>query len=100
MKAQSLFAGSTSYGTPVEAALAIDGRWFIREYGFNGYGRGWSSWKSIGALQHPTQIKNQIECGDAPEYIQLTAEQSAQYVEFGFKTLSKINGNIRVRLPN
>ena len=100
MKAQCLFEGSTSYGAPVQAAQAINGQWFLREYRYNGFGRGWGRWNAIEAPTHPTQLKNQCEYADAPEYVELTPEESLNYVTLGFKTLRKISSTPKVRLPD
>ena len=40
------FSMDTSYGGSWELVMNTDRQWFCREYGWNGYGRGWSKWKS------------------------------------------------------
>jgi hypothetical protein len=99
-KAIALYHGSNTYGVNVEVAKDINGQWYSREYGWNGYGRGWSKWSKDRNFQHPTQLRNMVEYGDAPEYKTIPEEQRVWYVEYGFNLLRLAEeGHLRIRLP-
>ena len=72
MKAQRFLYGSDTYGRSIERAQSTSGAWFWREYGFNGYGKGWSKW--------------QEETPETPE-------------EWGFNKLTECDEPPKVRLP-
>lgn len=46
-----LFSMDTSYGGSWQLAMDSDRQWWSREYGYNGYGRGWSSWRKHDPVQ-------------------------------------------------
>ena len=45
-KAVKIYSDKDSIGRPFEIAQRDDGKWFHREYRYNGYGMGWSKWIS------------------------------------------------------
>ena len=81
-KASQVFGGNDSYGRYSEyAQREIDGKWFYREYGYNGYGMGMSKWRSYHDIQHISKyIKGDI-------------------MDYGFRPLRRGNHS-RLRLPN
>lgn len=81
-KASQVFTGTDSYGRYSEyAQRAEDGKWFAREYGFNGYGMGMGRWFSERSFQGIGRLIK----GDVMDY--------------GFKPLHRGNHS-RLRLPN
>ena len=100
-KAQVLYAGSISSGLPVEAAKRADGVWFSREYGWNGYGRGWGKWKAMDWVpEHPKRVRYGVECADAPEYVEIPEAEREDRIEWGFANLARVPGPYSIRLPN
>lgn len=78
-KADLTFSGIDSACRAIEAARRVDGQWYYRSYGYNGYGNSWSKWIALEDMQ-----KHILEDGR---------------LEWGFKTLAPLDlGNIR--LPN
>jgi hypothetical protein len=87
MKAIELYTNSTN-----EVALSMDGHWFARSYGYNGFGMGWSKWDKVEAPQYVTEIQN-VYSGE------VTHIESGLAIYWGFDRLSRRNSD-RVRLPN
>lgn len=99
-KAVALYSGTTTYGKSVEVAKDVNGQWFSREYGWNGYGRGWSRWTKDRQFEHPTTIRNRVEYGDAPEYKTIPEEKRSLYIEYGINVFRIVDdGHNRIRLP-
>lgn len=44
-KVKRAFYGNATYGQSVEVAESVNGEWFQRFYGYNGYGYAWSKWE-------------------------------------------------------
>lgn len=42
----NVFSGEDTFGRKYELAIKAD-KFFIRNYGFNGYGAGWAKWQSL-----------------------------------------------------
>lgn len=99
-KAVALYSGTNTYGKSIEVAKDANGQWFSREYGWNGYGRGWSRWTKDRQFEHPTTIRNQVEYGDAPEYKTIPEEKRSLYIEYGFNLFRIVDdGHKHIRLP-
>lgn len=96
------FSMNTSYGGKWELAMDADRKWWSREYGYNGYGRGWSSWQS-----HEYPVKVTFEIRSLVMHDGAIRRDRVAVVENGFnrdKTclLSrnlKRSGKINYRLP-
>lgn len=101
-KAISLYSGWDTYGRPVELAEREDGEWFWREYGWNGYGRGWSKWADYGKEPtFPAKLVNKTEAGSGtPEEIEIPEAERRNQVEWGWNLLRLLPGPYRVRLPD
>jgi hypothetical protein len=100
-KAISLYSGYDSVGRSIQLAEREDGKWFWREYGWNGYGQGWSKWASYGKEpEFPARIANKVEAGgDIPEWIEIPEDRRRNRVSWGWGTLGIIPGPHRLRLP-
>jgi len=99
-KANRLYSGHDSYGRTIEVAERIDGVWFWREYGWNGYGMGWAKWQALGEVPaHPAKVRNMCEYADAPEYVEIPEAERADRIEWGFNTFRIVPGPYRLRLP-
>ena len=100
-KAAALYYGESTYGKKIEVAKDVEGQWWTRKYGWNGYGNSWSKWqKAEKEYTHPTQIKVMVECYDAPEYAEIPEDERHLQIEYGFKTLGlSKEGHKHIRLP-
>lgn len=101
-KASRVFTGLNSHGIDVQVAEREDGHWFSRakEPSAYSYRPGWTVWRSLDFTpKHPTRLKNGIEAGGAPEYIDLPADQQGEYLEWGFTNLKLVSVPNRLRLP-
>lgn len=99
-KATRLYFGYDSYGRSIEVAERVDGAWFWRDYGWNGYGNAWSKWQPHETPTFPSKVKCSIECANSPEYIEIAKEDRENRIEWGFNTLKIVSGPHRLRLPN
>lgn len=99
-KAVAWYVGSDSYGRGVEKAKRTDGEWFVRFYGWNGYGQGWSRWETCETPTHPTRVLNACEYAGAPEYVDIPAEDQLLRIDHGFTCLRLVNSQNNLRLPN
>lgn len=79
-KCIELYSGSNSLGVNVEVALSESNTWYCREYGWNGFGKGWSKW---------------IELVD--DVVRLESTNS-QMIEWGFSKLKSCT-EFKRRLP-
>ena len=98
-KALRLYVGTDSRGTSIEVAERADGKWFMREYRFNGYGTGWSKWSSFEDVSFRTSCTNAYS-GEVYNY---TPEEIAEerQLQWGFNWLVKITEeSLKIRLPN
>lgn len=77
-KAIAVWTGTHTSGTHTEVAMRDDGVYFTRDYGFNGYGKGWSAWSVDREQEH-------VPAGERMPY--------------GFATLRPADP-ARLRLPN
>jgi hypothetical protein len=101
MKAVKMYSGHDSVGRLIEVAKGVDGSWFHREYGWNGYGNTWSRWAALDSEpEFPSKIMSRVECADSPEYIQIPEQERELRISWGFQTLTIVPGTPRVRLPN
>lgn len=88
-KSAMFFQGSNSYGKKVELAQSINGGWYTREYGFNGYAMGWSKWAACEVEEHTLIV-----------YADVTPMGFTRAtIECGFSKLSGFIGDAKVRLP-
>lgn len=94
-KAISLFSGMASNGAHIEVAERADGAYFWREYGWNGFGQGWSKWTELSTpIVFITEGTNQYT-GET------YAIEKGSAIEWGFNTLAKCKAEkITYRLPN
>ena len=100
-KANKVYSGHDSYGRAIEVAERIDGVWFWRGYGWNGYGMTWGKWEALGEVPtFPTKVRNMCEYADAPEYVEIAEEDRANRIEWGFNVFRIVPGPYRLRLPN
>ncbi len=91
MKALRFFFGHDTFGRPVELAQAIDGGWYGRWYGYNGYGMGMSKWAEHDAPTFETHGINKYS-GERFEY-------SSPVAFWGFNKLTETADIPRIRLP-
>lgn len=80
-KAVQVFTGNDSYGRYSEYAQREDGKWFCRDYAYNGYGNGMTKW----IARREIQDLDRLVKGDILDY--------------GFKPLHRGNPQ-GLRLPN
>lgn len=76
----------------VEYARRIDGQWFCREWGFNGYSNGWSKWVESEKPQLMTETK--VWCDYTRGY-----RTVKRFRTIGFGKATRMAHN-RLRLPN
>lgn len=95
MKASKLFFGRTTFGHHIEVAEAINGIWYARQYGYNGYGKGWSKWSKLDEPLKPEYTGVNQYSGE-----KFTRDEPVYY--WGFNQLTQITDpkDITVRLPN
>ncbi|KZX81049.1 hypothetical protein A3715_28560 [Oleiphilus sp. HI0009] len=91
-KAIRHFYGNDSYGRAIEKAQREDGAWFCREYGFNGFGKSWSSWAS---QDEPTFETHGISAYTGEKF-----KYDTPVLMAGFNVMHEIPGPHRIRLPN
>ena len=101
-KAQAVWSGTDTHGRYIEVAQNEAGKFFWREFGWNGYGNTWSKWAEYNKekIVHPARIPCRAEYANAPEWIDIPEESRKNRIEWGFNTLSIQPGPYRVRLPN
>lgn len=101
-KAIRVYEGTGSYGTRTQIAQREDGAWFVRYYENNGFrGYSWSKWAMRDeAPVFPAQIQYQVECGNAPDMVDIAEEDRHLRIECGFAILRLQSGPNRLRLPN
>jgi hypothetical protein len=71
-----------------QVARAVNGRYFFREWGFNGFGVGFSKWEPLGRL-----VK--IESRDSKYDCMVIFENSRLVV-----SLRRVSDGVGIRLPN
>lgn len=91
MKAQRFFDVNDTYGKPIEVAQSISGKWFFREFGFNGFGKCWSRWEEYEGPSFETHGENRYT-GEAFEYDKPVAF-------WGFNKMHEYDEVPIVRLP-
>lgn len=100
-KAQKVYMGHNTYGRTIQVAERQDGAWFWREYGWNGFGVGWSKWAPTEEPPaHPERVRVVAEYAGAEEYAEIPEAERVHRVEWGFTTLHLVPGPSRVRLPD
>lgn len=101
-KAIAAYFGNDSYGRSIEVSKRVDGTWFYRSYGWNGYGKTWSKWTQWnpeGEI-HPKRIRCAIECANAPEFIEIPEDEQENMIWWGWNTFTKFSETPKFRLPN
>lgn len=84
------FTGHNTSGISVEVAESESGNWFFREWKFNGYGKGWTSWRPF--IPHwSTRVVN-VYSGEE-------SEREVPVLEYGWNTLTEYSKTPRYRLP-
>jgi hypothetical protein len=99
----SSYCGNDSYGRGCQRAQRDDGVWFTRgeERGYKGHNV-ISKWVPFGSdVEYPTEIRNLIQIGDAPDYVPVAPENLHKRVRWGFNTLRLVEdgSHSRLRLP-
>ena len=92
MKADRLYSGYDSYGRAIEAARSISGKWFAREYKYNGYNKAWSKWAEIESPGYITVVENKYSG-------ELIPVESESIIEWGWNRLRLQPGKYYCRLP-
>jgi len=93
MKANLSYISDGSYGTTSQWARGVNGVWFNREYGYNGYSRGWSKWR-MSEEKPPITFENEKWCDYNKCYIPIKRKRF-----MGFNPAEKTDHS-RLRLPN
>ena len=96
-KCTRLYSGYNSLGVRVEVAQSVSGAWFCREYGFNGYGKGFSKWEETDAPELTTEIRKWCDYTRTERVIEVT---EGDKIDWGFTTLDLLVGYTRARLPH
>ena len=92
MKAQRFFSGNDTFGHSIEMAQSKSGKWYSREYGFNGYGKAWSKWAAYDEeVTFETHGVNQYS-GESFEY-------EKPVLMWGFNKMVEYEEIPRVKLP-
>lgn len=85
------FGGTNTYGTHVEVAESVTGKWFQRAYEYNGYAKAWSKWIPF-TPSWSTTITN--------AYTGEVSEREEPALEYGFSILKEyVNEKPNYRLP-
>lgn len=93
-KAILAYVGFNSVGASVRVAQSENGAWYYREYGFNGYGKGWSKWEKLDwTPSFFTEFTNP-HTGETYQAVDPTAK-----LEWGFGRLDRLDEQ-KWRLPN
>ena len=99
-KAKGIYTGVDSYGRSVEVAQRVDGVFFFRQYGWNGFGNTWSKWQKVETeINHPAQVQCLSEYAGAPDYVEIAEEDRHLRIAWGFNILRLAGTTPRVRLP-
>lgn len=93
MKATKLFYGIATYGQHIEVALGANGKWYFREFIFNGYGKRWSKW-----TLHNEGLIESYEGYNQYSGEKFTRDEPVYY--WGFNQLTELKDPKGVRLPN
>ena len=90
-KCKRAFGGTNSYGVLVEVAESVEGSWYQRSYGYNGYGQSWGKWLTF-TPSWSTTITN--------VYSLEVEEREEPALEYGFRTLTEYLEVPRYKLPD
>lgn len=89
MKAIELYSDRNN-----QVAKGINGQWYARSFGWNGYANGWQKWYAISEPKAVTELENRY----SGEMMQI---EPGRIVLHGFDRLYREdNGHKSVRLPN
>lgn len=102
-KLAALWEGRCSYGRPAQIAESESGKFFFREYRWNGYGRTWSKWKPTTPKFSTTRrVTKQGSFGtytDEEPRDQKSIDDRVA-IDFGFSVLNRVfDGLPKYRLP-
>ena len=91
-------------GQGTQIALSEEGNWFIRTYGYNGYGKGWGKWQEhtffSGSSPRPTNRWDTNENSPTWNHVlPVTEEYAKDKICYGSHNYTKLEKTPRVRLP-
>jgi hypothetical protein len=90
MKTVRAWSGYDSYGRSIEVAERLDGKFFWREYEYNGWGKAWSKWK-----EHTPSFSNKTTNVYSDEVVYFDTPQ----LFWGFNQMSPYVTVPKFRLP-